>query len=97
MIKLLAATLMALPLTALADPVLRVGNCPAGYYSSGSYCMPTSASSPSAIPKVGNCPAGYYSSSAYCIQSSPGPVAIPRVSTCPAGYYGSGDYCKSSK
>ncbi|MCP9774826.1 hypothetical protein [Cyanobium sp. WAJ14-Wanaka] len=52
-------------------PLPKVGSCPLGYYSSGSYCVPSSGGNTrGAIEKSGNsCPLGWYSSSGYCVKS----------------------------
>jgi hypothetical protein len=61
--------MLAILLFAAADPLPRVGTCPLGYYSSGSYCVPTSGSSQRAIEKQGmSCPLGWYSSAGYCVK-----------------------------
>ena len=65
LVLLLAAT------AAVAEPSLpvpKVGVCPGGYSSSGSYCTPTSDRAPRAIPKVGTCPGNWSSSGAYCVE-----------------------------
>ena len=43
-------------------PLPKLGGCPLGYYSSGSYCVPSSGSNTrGAIEKSGNgCPLGFY-------------------------------------
>ena len=53
------------------QPLHRSGGCPLGYYSSGSYCVPTSGGNTrGAIEKVGvGCPLGWYSSGCYCVKS----------------------------
>ena len=80
-----------------AQPVLREGSCPGGYYSSGNYCVPT-GSAHFAVPRSGSCPGGYYSSGNYCVASSDSSkIAIPRSGSCPGGYYSSGDYCVSTR
>ena len=52
-------------------PLPKVGSCPLGYYSSGSYCVPSErAGSREAIQKSGStCPLGWYSSGNYCMKS----------------------------
>ena len=49
-------------------PIVKNGSCPAGYYSSGGYCVPAKGTTKQAIPKVGNgsCPAGYVTNGNYC-------------------------------
>jgi hypothetical protein len=57
-------------LTALTQPLPKVGVCPLGYYSSGSYCVPGRGTTKEAIEKQGSfCPLGWYSSSEYCVRS----------------------------
>lgn len=48
--------------------MLRGGQCPSGYYTSGKYCVAISEKSKPAIPKDGPCPTGYYASGGYCLQ-----------------------------
>lgn len=81
-----------------AQPVLKSGACPSGYYGSGNYCVPSGSNSRFALPRTGSCPSGYYASSNYCVASSDSSrAAIPKLGSCPGGFYGSGDYCVSSK
>jgi len=49
--------------------VIKVGQCPSGYYTSGNYCITNKSPPPTLIPKVGQCPPGYHTSGAYCIKS----------------------------
>lgn len=57
-------------LLAISQPIPRVGGCPLGYYSSGSYCVPSRSTNREAIEKEGSyCPLGWYSSSGYCVRS----------------------------
>ena len=57
-------------LAALMQPLPKVGVCPLGYYSSGSYCVPNRNTTRQAIEKEGSfCPLGWYSSSGYCVRS----------------------------
>jgi len=57
-------------LLAVSQPVPRLGSCPLGYYSSGSYCVPSRSTNREAIEKEGNyCPLGWYSASGYCVRS----------------------------
>ena len=80
-----------------AQPVLKSGPCPSGYYSSGNYCIPNS-SARFAIAKQGPCPSGYYSSGDYCLAASDSAkFAIIKSGPCPSGYYSSGNYCLSSQ
>ena len=102
--------LIALALSALAagnalaqqpvQPLPKVGSCPLGYYSSGSYCVPSSGGNTrGAIEKSGSCPLGFYSSGNYCVSSpSSNREAIQKTgNSCPLGYYGSGSYCVKSR
>ncbi|MCP9779419.1 MULTISPECIES: hypothetical protein [Cyanobium] len=82
------------------QPLPKVGSCPLGYYSSGSYCVPSGgANSRGAIEKSGGCPLGFYSSGNYCVSSpSSNREAIQKAgNSCPLGYYGSGNYCVKSR
>ena len=46
-------------LAALTQPLPKVGVCPLGYYSSGSYCVPGRGTTKEAIEKQGSfCPLG---------------------------------------
>jgi hypothetical protein len=81
-------------------PLPKVGSCPLGYYSSGSYCVPSGGgNSRGAIEKSGSCPLGFYSSGNYCVSSpSSNREAIQKAgNSCPLGYYGSGNYCVKSR
>ena len=53
------------------QPLPKVGSCPLGYYSSGSYCVPSSVGNTrGAIEKSGkSCPLGWTSSGNYCQKS----------------------------
>jgi hypothetical protein len=55
----------------LATPVVKVGTCPVGWYTSGAYCIPSratpSTNSRDVIQKVGTCPLGWSTQSSYCI------------------------------
>jgi hypothetical protein len=56
-------------LLAVSQPIPRLGMCPLGYYSSGSYCIPSRGSDKEAIDKLGrSCPLGWYSSGEYCVR-----------------------------
>jgi len=82
------------------QPLPKVGSCPLGYYSSGSYCVPSSGGNTrGAIEKSGSCPLGFYSSGNYCVSSpSNNREAIQKTgNSCPLGYYGSGSYCVKSR
>jgi hypothetical protein len=82
----------------LAQPLVKVGACPSGYYQSGNYCKPSGGNARVALPKVGSCPSGYYQSGDYCLASSEkSRNAIPKVGSCPSGYYASGNYCLSAR
>lgn len=82
-------------------PLPRVGACPLGYYTSGSYCVPsTGRNTRGAIEKVGgSCPLGFTTSGAYCL-SSPGQgrEAIEKTGpSCPLGWFSSGSHCVKSR
>ena len=52
------------------QPLPKVGGCPLGYYSSGSYCVSSPSNDREAIQKIGKgCPLGWYSSGGYCVKS----------------------------
>jgi hypothetical protein len=79
------------------QPLTKIGSCPLGYFSSGSYCIP-SAGGPSrgALEKSGaSCPLGFYTSGNYCVSSpSNKREAIEKTGrSCPLGWYSSGSYC----
>ena len=82
-------------------PLPKVGSCPLGYYSSGSYCVPsTSGNTRGAIEKSGNsCPLGFYSSGNYCLSSpNNNREAIQKTGkSCPLGWFSSGSYCVKSR
>jgi hypothetical protein len=82
-------------------PLPKVGGCPLGYYSSGSYCVPSkSGNTRGAIEKTGNsCPLGFYASANYCV-SSPNNhrEAIQKTgNSCPLGWFSSGSYCVKNR
>jgi hypothetical protein len=83
------------------QPLPKVGSCPLGYYSSGSYCVPSrSGNTRGALEKsVGSCPLGFYSSGSYCVSSpSNNRQAIPKQgSSCPLGWFSSGGYCVQTR
>ena len=62
----------AAPAQQPVQPLPKVGGCPLGYYSSGSYCVPSSGGNTrGAIEKSGaGCPLGFYSSGNYCLSRS---------------------------
>ena len=78
-------------------PLPRVGSCPLGDFTSGSYCVPSrSGNTRGAIEKSGNsCPLGFYSSGNYCLSSpSNEREAIQNTGNfCPLGWFSSGSYC----
>jgi hypothetical protein len=83
------------------QPLPKVGGCPLGYYSSGSYCVPSkSGNTRGAIEKSGkSCPLGFYSSGNYCLSSpSSNREAIQKSGkSCPLGWFSSGSYCIKSR
>lgn len=83
------------------QPLSKVGGCPLGYYSSGSYCVPSkSGNTRGAIEKSGgSCPLGFYSSGNYCVSSpSSNREAIQKTGkSCPLGWFSSGSYCVKSR
>jgi len=83
------------------QPLPKVGSCPLGYYSSGSYCVPSrSGNTRGALEKTGSsCPLGFYSSGSYCLSSpSNNRQAIPKQGGgCPLGWFSSGSYCVQSR
>jgi len=83
------------------QPLPKVGSCPLGYYSSGSYCVPSrSGNTRGALEKNGgSCPLGFYSSGNYCLSSpSNNRQAIPKQGgSCPLGWFSSGSYCLQSR
>lgn len=82
----------------LAQPLVKVGACPSGYYQSGNYCNPSSGNTRVALPKVGSCPSGYYQSGDYCLASSAqSRNAIQKAGSCPSGYFASGNHCLSAR
>lgn len=97
--------LVALGLPVLAQqpvrPLPKIGSCPIGYYSSGSYCVPNqSGNTRGAIEKSGNsCPIGFYSSGNYCLSSTSNQrEAIQKQgNSCPIGWFSSGNYCVKNR
>ena len=96
----LAPFALLFPLLGMAaedpKPVPKTGACPPGYYSSGSYCVPSERAKP-VIGKDGPCPPGYYSSGNYCQGQRDSKTVIEKVGPCPPGYYSSGNYCLGSR
>jgi hypothetical protein len=94
-----AAAVMAVVTVAQARPVplLKTDTCPLGYYSSGTYCVPTDRpGTRGAIQRSGSaCPLGWYRSGGYCVSSpSNQREAIQKSGkSCPLGWYSSGSYC----
>ena len=82
-------------------PLPKLGGCPLGYYSSGSYCVPSSGSNTrGAIEKSGNgCPLGFYASGNYCLSSPSNELEAIQKSrnACPLGWFSSGSYCVKSR
>jgi hypothetical protein len=82
-------------------PLPKVGGCPLGYYSSGSYCVPSkSGNTRGALEKSGSgCPLGFYASGNYCVSSpSNNREAIQKTgNSCPLGWYSSGSYCVKNR
>lgn len=78
-------------------PLPKIGSCPLGYYSSGSYCVPGSnRQTRGAIEKVGSsCPLGFVSSGAYCLsgQNQTGEAILKQGNSCPLGWLSSANYC----
>ena len=83
------------------QPLPKVGGCPLGYYSSGSYCVPSkSGNTRGALEKSGSgCPLGFYASGNYCVSSpSNNREAIQKTgNSCPLGWYSSGSYCVKNR
>jgi hypothetical protein len=102
---LLAMLMVLVPTAVVAQqpvrPLPKLGGCPLGYYSSGSYCVPSSSSNTrGAIEKTGNsCPLGFYASGGYCVSSpSNNREAIQKTgNSCPLGWFSSGSYCVKSR
>ena len=110
LMSLVAGLLLTTPLAAAqpqARPLRKIGACPIGYYTSGTYCQP-SRGAPHAIEKVKNrnCPTGYYTNGAYCVSASrrsttpnnsPRPQVVKKIGLCPTGYYSNGAYCQPTQ
>jgi hypothetical protein len=56
-------------LAQLAQPVIKAGQCPLGYYTQGAYCTPARVSTPPAITGAGRCPYGWFGRDGYCVQA----------------------------
>ena len=86
------------PVAAFADPamlplpVVKIGNCPSGYSTSGQYCVPGKQAR-FAVEKRGSCPSGYSTSGGYCLAGARARPAVPKVGNCPTGWSTSGNYC----
>jgi hypothetical protein len=53
-----------------AEPVQKIGSCPLGYYTQGSYCVPSQINPRPAIERYDKqCPLGWYTNGNYCIKS----------------------------
>ncbi|NDC35328.1 MAG: hypothetical protein EBZ51_08095 [Synechococcaceae bacterium WB9_2_112] len=82
-------------------PLPKVGGCPLGYDSSGSYCVPsTSGNTRGALEKTGSsCPLGFYSSGNYCLSSpNSNREAIQKTgNSCPLGWFSSSSYCVKNR
>ena len=78
MIAALSLVLSAAPAMAQQQPrsgaaqpfATKDGNCPSGYYLSGSFCTPQSKDSHPAVPRPAgaSCPTGYYTSGGACVK-----------------------------
>jgi hypothetical protein len=76
MTAIFAALMVIATAPALAEPLPQPkppgpgGSCPHGYFSSGSFCVPSQGAQ-DAIPKPANgtCPFGWTSSGSYCLRS----------------------------
>lgn len=79
-----------------AVPVLKDGNCPTGYSTSGTYCVP-GKNAHFAIMKAGNCPAGYTTSGKYCVAGTKARLIILKQGACPTGFRTDGQYCVKNK
>jgi hypothetical protein len=51
-------------------PVGPGGSCPHGYFTSGSYCVPSQGAEDAVLkPPSGTCPFGWTSSGSFCLRS----------------------------
>ena len=67
--RIILIALIAAHNVAFADDVIvRVGDCPVGYRTSGAYCISTKRDKREAVVRVGSCPVGYRTSGNYCIK-----------------------------
>jgi hypothetical protein len=56
-------------LVAAAQPFVKNGDCPSGYYSSGGFCTPTNKDARPAVPRPpGAKPSGWYASGSGCVK-----------------------------
>lgn len=67
---IVAATAASAEPLPVPKPVGPGGSCPYGYFTSGSFCVPSQGAQ-DAIPKPpnGTCPFGWTSSGSYCLRS----------------------------
>lgn len=79
-----------------AQPILKTGNCPSGYSTSGGYCKPGRYAR-FAIEKRGSCASGYSSSGDYCLAGNTAKLTIHKEGSCPSGWSTSGNYCLSTR
>jgi hypothetical protein len=77
MMKAIVAVVLTLAATAahaeplpLPKPGGPGGSCPHGYFTSGSYCVPSQGAQDAIVkPPNGTCPFGWTSSGSYCLRS----------------------------
>ena len=66
--KLTLVLLLVSVLAVADDEILpKVGSCPVGYRTSGSYCIPIQ-NTKEVVVKIKSCPVGYRTSGNYCIK-----------------------------
>jgi hypothetical protein len=69
--SLILLMLMSVNLQA-AEPLIKNGNCPIGYWTNGGYCLPDSTMKDKVvIPKAKDsvvCPIGFYQNNNYCVK-----------------------------